>query len=281
VAPTHAPVARRWRSAAVALAVLPLAFRPAIGQLPADLARERADFAAWLAEAPTSPLGAVAQQPIGPGIRLGPADADIPLAGIPEHRVTERSGTVRLDGPSGRVLPRGAAVPLGNHTLTAEGEVGRTTLMVFGPTRRTLVPAYYAYRPDLVVTGTLTPPVERGLVDVLGVDGVEVEGAEAGSIDFELGAEHARLRVLRLPTGDGEESELEVFFRDGSNGRGSYPAGRFVALEPSGGGRYRLDFNRARNPFCAYSSVYACPAPWRGNALRTAVEAGERYEAAP
>ena len=58
---------------------------------------------------------------------------------------------------------------------------------------------------------------------------------------------------------------------------GTYPAGRFVPLVPARGGRYRLDFNRARNPFCAYSSAYPCPAPWRGNTIPAPVEAGERY----
>ena len=81
-----------------------------------------------------------------------------------------------------------------------------------------------------------------------------------------------------MPNAD--ESELEIFFRDGTNGRGSYPAGRFVSLVPAGDGQYRLDFNRARNPFCAYSSAYACPAPWRGNTIAADVSAGERYAGA-
>ena len=100
---------------------------------------------------------------------------------------------------------------------------------------------------------------------VLGVDGVEVEAAEAGSVVVPIGGERVRLRVRRLPTAGGEESELEVFFRDGTNGRGTYPAGRFVALVPERPGRYRLDFNRARNPFCAYSSAY--PVPRRGGGI--------------
>jgi uncharacterized protein (DUF1684 family) len=87
----------------------------------------------------------------------------------------------------------------------------------------------------------------------------------------------ARLRVRRIPLGGGDESELEIFFRDGSNGDGSYPAGRFVSLIPAGERRFRLDFNLARNPFCAYSSVYPCPAPWRGNVVTVPVRAGERY----
>ena len=73
------------------------------------------------------------------------------------------------------------------------------------------------------------------------------------------------------------ESELEIFFRDSTNGNGTYPAGRFVSLIPLGDGRYRLDFNRARNPFCAYSTAYACPLPWQGNVLPAPVRAGEQY----
>ena len=42
-------------------------------QTPADVARERSDYLAWLTTAPNSPLAAVAQQAVGSGVRLGPA----------------------------------------------------------------------------------------------------------------------------------------------------------------------------------------------------------------
>ena len=106
-------------------------------------------------------------------------------------------------------------------------------------------------------------------------DGIEVQATEAGAVLVPL-AGGTRLRVLRIPSGE-EEYDLEIFFRDDSNGHGSYPAGRFVTLIPQQGGRYRLDFNRARNPFCAYNTVYPCPAPWPGNVVHAAIEAGERY----
>jgi hypothetical protein len=147
---------------------------------------------------------------------------------------------------------------------------------VFGSRRRKTAPGYYGYDPSLVFTGPLVPPEKQARVRVLAEDGIETEATEAGSIVVPLGSP-TRLRVLRIPTGDAEESELEIFFRDGSNGRGSYPAGRFVNLIPVTGGQYRLDFNRARNPFCAYSSVYPCPAPWRGNIIPASLEVGERY----
>ena len=85
------------------------------------------------------------------------------------------------------------------------------------------------------------------------------------------------LRVLRILTPGSDESELMIFFRDGSNAVGTSPAGRFVELIPAEAGRYRLDFNRARNPYCAYNTAYPCPAPWRGNTIPVPVRAGEKY----
>jgi uncharacterized protein DUF1684 len=243
-----------------------------------DATGERADYVAWLTTAPTSPLAAIAQQPIGTGLRLGPPDADVPLDGVAEQRVTQQGGAVTLTAAGGRrPIGRGVPVRLGAYTLTTDGPAGRAVLTVFGPRHRSKPPLSYPQQRTLVFVGHLLPPETRAPVRVLGVDGVEVDAAEAGSVVVPIGGERVRLRVRRLPTAGGEESELEIFFRDGTNGRGTYPAGRFVPLVPERDGRYRLDFNRARNPFCAYSSAYPCPAPWRGNTITAPVEAGERY----
>lgn len=271
----------RSRAAAAGALAIALVAGVARAQEAPDIARERADYAAWLAGAPTSPRAAIAQQPIGTGLRLGPEDADVPLAGIPEHRVVPQGGAVRLEArDGGRTMPRGLPVRLGAYTLVADGPVGRASLTVFGPAHPGRPPSYYAPDPSLIFVGPLSPPPRRDIVRVLGLDGIEVAAAEAGSVIVPLSGGRARLRVLRLPVAGSEESELTIFFRDATNGRGTYPAGRFVPLIPSANGRYRLDFNRARNPFCAYSSAYPCPAPWRGNTIASAVPAGERYDGA-
>jgi uncharacterized protein (DUF1684 family) len=113
-------------------------------------------------------------------------------------------------------------------------------------------------------------------VRVLAEDGVEVDATEAGTVTIPLGG-GTTLRALRLPGAEPDESDIEIYFRDATNDHGTYPAGRFVTLVPAGGGRWRLDFNRARNPFCAYNTAYPCPAPWRGNTIAAPVPAGERY----
>ena len=137
---------------------------------------------------------------------------------------------------------------------------------MFGEATGREPPGYYDYDASVVFTGPLvraTPPKQ---LRVLASDGLEAEATEVGTFVVPLGGGTA-LRVLRIPVAGGDESELEIFFSDQSNGDGTYPAGRFVSLLPLANGQFRLDFNRARNPFCAYSPVYPCPAPWRGNTV--------------
>lgn len=246
-------------------------------QTPPDVAMERAGYLDWLKKAPNSPLLAVAQQAVGTGLRLGPPDADIPLAGLAEHRIAADGALLTVEGPEGKQqIGRGRPVRVGDYTLYLGNNPEGLVLTVFGPPTGKQPPGYYSYDPSLVFIGPLLRPVQPGTARVLGANGMEVQATEAGTVLVPLGGT-TRLRVLRIPFAGSEESELEIFFRDETNGNGSYPAGRFVSLVPAGQGKFRLDFNRARNPFCAYSSAYPCPLPWRGNQVSAPVAAGERY----
>lgn len=265
-----------FRALVIAVALLSNPIRDLVGQSRDAVARERADYLSWLNTAPNSPLAALARQPVGAGARLGPPDADISLPGLGEHRVVVNGRALVLETPSGRrPISRGRPIVIGRYTLYLTGPAPGTALTVFGQQERKAPPGHFEYDPSLVFSGPLLPPAKGGKVRVLAADGTETEATEAGSVIVPLGAS-TRLRVLRIASG-GEESELEIFFRDQSNGQDTYPAGRFVNLIPLPNGHYRLDFNRARNPFCAYSAVYPCPAPWRGNVLPASIRAGERY----
>lgn len=244
---------------------------------PSEVASERAAYVQWLETAANSPLAAVAQQPVGRGLRLGPDDSDVPLPGVAEQHVTERGGVVRLESAERNlVLPRGRLLQVGGYTLATSGPAGRAVLTVFADSLERKPAEHFPYDPALAFEGTLAPPEPPGRVRVLAVDGLAAEAVEAGTVAVPIGGQRVRLRVRRIPSG-AEESELEIFFRDATNGEGTYPAGRFVSLVPLGSGRYRLDFNRARNPFCAYSTAYPCPAPWGGNTIPVPIRAGERY----
>lgn len=245
-------------------------------QVPADVARERTQFADWLATAPNSPMVVRGLSPIGPGIRIGPEDAEIPLPGV-DAQVREVNGVVTIEGTiARRPLPRNRLTIVGRSSFFVSGPPGKTILTVYGGERKQQAPEYYPYDGSKVFTGSLHP-VDPRRFPTLGLDGLEVEATEVGSVVIPDGGTPKRLRVYRIPDPLGEESDLMIYFRDATNERGTYPAGRFVSLLPLADGKYRLDFNRARNPFCAYRSVYPCPAPWPGNTLNMAVEAGEKY----
>ncbi len=242
------------------------------------LAAERRAYSEWLSTSTTSPLAAVAMQRLEGRVTLGPDTADIPLRGFGPAVVTERDGLVTFTGADGksRPLPRGRPVAMPPWTLQVLGTGRGTVLMVFGKPSGTS-PGWYGVDPKLTFTASLEAPARRERRRVLTLDGIEVEAETAGSIRVPLGAAGTRLLVMRMPVPGTEETELQVYFRDQTNDRGTYPAGRFVELTPAPDGTYRIDLNRARNPFCAYSSVYPCPVPWSGNTIPTPVEAGEKY----
>jgi len=266
------------RTGRALLLLLPLLPSVAAGQQGAAVEAERVAFREWLMSAGNSPLAAVAQRRIDSGVSLGPPEADIPLAGLGPHTLRERDGAATLTGPDGRArpLPRGRLVALTPYALTLAGEPGRTTVTVFQAPKGK-PPEWYPYDPALMFEGPLEAAPASETSRVLALDGIEVEATLAGYARLPLGTPRARLRVLRMPVPGTEEFELQVYFRDDTSGKGTYPAGRFVEVTAIGDGRYRVDLNRARNPFCAYSSVYACPLPWPGNTVHTAVTAGEKY----
>ena len=100
-----------------------------------------------------------------------------------------------------------------------------------------------------------------------------------GRIRFERDGRALTLQVYRLLDMDERDGPgLFLPFKDGTTGKETYAAGRYVDLEGEGDGPFTLDFNRAYAPSCAYGDVhrFACPVTPAENTLPLRVEAGER-----
>jgi len=214
-------------------------------------------------------------------------------------RVLVRGDTVTLEAPSrlfwvgersvrvGQVLAlrdrpeiAGALAWTGALRFGARWANGMITLSVFD----TLAPARERFRglawwppdPSLRIPAIFTPR-DAGWERVPTVRGFELPREIAGTVEFELGGTTHRLTLYSK--GRGARSMLAVI-RDGTSGVESYPAGRFLDVPMADSlGRTIVDFNRARNPDCAFSESSPCPLPPRENWFRERLEAGERaYE---
>lgn len=174
---------------------------------------------------------------------------------------TQGEATVLESGPIlWQVIERNGRLYLRVKDRNAE------TLKQFKGIARYPVDARYRVEAKLV-PGTAR---EIGVPNVLG--GVDMN-ASPGAVEFVLDG-----KTLRLTPTVEEDGSLFFVFGDATNGRGTYPAGRFLSAEAIGeDGRVVLDFNRATNPMCAFTAYATCPLPPEGNTLPITVEAGERY----
>lgn len=105
---------------------------------------------------------------------------------------------------------------------------------------------------------------------------------EYGKVRFRLSGKRQTLTVYRslsLQTLPQYRDYLFLPFKDKTSGNDTYGGGRYIDLKTSevkDGSQFILDFNKAYNPYCAYSEGYNCPIPPEVNHLAIAIEAGEK-----
>lgn len=113
-------------------------------------------------------------------------------------------------------------------------------------------------------------PKEAKIPNVLGqVDTMQAPGLARFSVE---GVEVSLEPVLA----EGDSPMLWFIFRDGTSGKETYGAGRFLYAAMPREGRVVLDFNKAYNPPCVFSPYATCPLPPKRNWLAVRVEAGEK-----
>lgn len=97
-----------------------------------------------------------------------------------------------------------------------------------------------------------------------------------GEFQFKVGNEMSTIQAYKS---NSEEERLFIPFRDVTSGKETYGAGRYLDLELKNftkNDEWILDFNKAYNPWCAYSKDYACPFVPPENWLKISIYAGEK-----
>ena len=70
---------------------------------------------------------------------------------------------------------------------------------------------------------------------------------------------------------------LFIPFRDLTSGKETYGGGRYIDITIPQTDTLIINFNKAYQPYCAYTEGYNCPIPPRENYLQLKVEAGVRF----
>lgn len=110
--------------------------------------------------------------------------------------------------------------------------------------------------------------------------GIRRKFIKYGVLKFDLDGKNHSLTVYQseelLETKEFKDL-LFIPFRDLTNGKETYGAGRYIDIKIPSGDEVILNFNVAYNPNCAYGSdKYACPVPPRENFLQVKIMAGEK-----
>jgi hypothetical protein len=142
-------------------------------------------------------------------------------------------------------------------------------------------PSTYEFRCEALLHKSAAPV----LMTIRGTKGEQRQVIRYGNLSFQFRGKEYRLNVYKFTDeelqkrGDDLRSYLMVWFTDKTTGSETYPVGRYVDIDresPNPNHIYVLDFNKAYNPYCAYSSMYSCAVPTRDDVLDFAVTAGEK-----
>ena len=142
--------------------------------------------------------------------------------------------------------------------------------------KATLLPLpYYPVDESYSVLGSLKVNAQRPVFEMPTSTGKPRRMQLVGSLHFSLQGQALSLGAF-VEEGATRITSLFVPFADLTTGSETYPAGRYLDLDPTASGYYTIDFNKAYNPYCAYNKTYECPYPPPSNRLKIAIRAGEK-----
>jgi uncharacterized protein len=132
--------------------------------------------------------------------------------------------------------------------------------------------SYYPENPDLRFILDIEKMEKPDQITMTTSTGDEQEYFHVGQIRFSVKGQEAGLQVYVSGMG----GEYFIPFVDSTAPSETYGAGRYLEPEDLGGGRLKVDFNLAYNPYCAYNDSWSCPIPPSQNRMRVRIEAGEK-----
>ncbi|HTR27829.1 MAG TPA: DUF1684 domain-containing protein [Puia sp.] len=140
---------------------------------------------------------------------------------------------------------------------------------------------FYPLSADYRVACSFQPITGGGWIQIPTSGSKSLMARKYGRLTFRVHDTTLHLFVYQLQFLLGKEDtkdDLFVGFTDLTSARDTYGGGRYIdcVIGDIRNGTMILDFNKAYNPYCAYTSGYNCPIPPKENDLPVAILAGEK-----
>ena len=137
--------------------------------------------------------------------------------------------------------------------------------------------SFYAIDEMSNVTAKLELKKDNVLVPFATSTGKVITNKLYGVLYFKLNDKTFKLNVYQstdLMKVPGYEDYLFLPFSDQTTGDETYGGGRYIDLKIPEGDEIMIDFNKAYNPYCAYSKNFSCPKVPAENDLEIKIKAG-------
>lgn len=132
---------------------------------------------------------------------------------------------------------------------------------------------YYPVDPKWRIEARFEPYQPPKIIPITNVLSMTDDETSPGALVFDVGGTTYRVDPI-LEKG---ETDLFVIIADGTTGRETYGAGRYLYVSPpDSNGKVVIDFNKAYSPPCAFTNYATCPLPPQQNRLALRIEAGEK-----
>jgi uncharacterized protein (DUF1684 family) len=133
--------------------------------------------------------------------------------------------------------------------------------------------SYFPVGADWAFNARFEPYPPGRKIPIVNILGMQEDMDCPGALIFSKDGKEWRLDAVLESPGD---QDLFIMFADGTSAHETYGGGRFLHAPLPKDGWTRLDFNKAYNPPCAFSSFATCPLPPPQNRLALRVAAGEK-----
>jgi len=136
---------------------------------------------------------------------------------------------------------------------------------------------YFEPSSEFIFKSKLYKNEKKDTIKIFGTRGEERKAIIEGYVLLDHKSKEYKLNIYKS-FGRRGQSYHSIWFTDRTTGKLTYPVGRYLDFELNADPDfvYEIDFNRAYNPYCAYSVLYTCPIPTKDDYIDFEIKVGEK-----